>query len=196
MRDRRTHDERGIGNAPGDDDLCAVAERGRDLLRALVDVGARERAREEFRRKVASHDGLARAARQVVAFHHGDARDGKPQLACQAGDGRGRAARVGGAEVAHDGNAVREAIAEDRPQLQREERVESLRRVGAPLELREGERALGEHLEDDRRRAAARDERLHHRRRRVHAVAGKAGAGSHREVHHPASPRCEPRRVA
>ncbi len=179
VRQRGPERERRVRHAAGDDDLRAVADGGGDLERALVGVGADEARLVELAFEALAQQRTAGGVGQVVARHHRDARRAQAELARQRGDAPRRAPRVGGTEVADDDDAVGEAVGEHRPQFEVEQRLVAAFGVGAPGELGGGQRALGEHLEDQRRRPAALDQRAHHRRRRVDAVARETRPASH-----------------
>jgi hypothetical protein len=88
------------------------------------------------------------------------------------------ARRIGGAEVAHDADAVREALAEDGPEHVVEERFVATVRIRAARELRQRERALGERFEHEHRGLPEPGERIDHGTRRVGAVAGETGGAT------------------
>src|SRR5207245_6456527 len=119
-------------------DLRAGSQRRGDLHRALVYARAREGATRVLGRDVLAHDRLARPARKVVAFHDADPEGSQPQLAREALDRARGPARIRGAEIADDGNAVRDAIGEDRAKLHLEERLVALVGVALAFELRDG----------------------------------------------------------
>ena len=130
------------------------------------------------------HDGAARVVRQVIAAQHGNARGRKPELLRQALNQAGSALWVGCAEVANDGDAVRQAIGQHRAQLQFEQGLVAQLRVAAFAQVLIGQRALGQVLVNYGRRAAARNQRTHDRQARVHAVPRKPCATTHRQCLH------------
>ena len=115
---------------------------------------------------------------QVVATGHRDARRAQTELARQRGDTVRRGPGIGGAEIADDDDAVAQAIGQHRAQFEFEQGLEAALGVGAARQLRGGQGAFGEHLEDQRRGAAAFDQRTHHQCRRVGAVAREAGSAA------------------
>ena len=133
------------------------------------------------------HDGAACIVRQVIAAHHGNARGRQAELLRQALNQAGGALRVGSAEVADDGDAVRQAIGQHRAQLQLEQRLVAQLRVAAFAQVLVGQRALGQVLVNHGRRAAARDQGAHDRQARVHAVPRKPCATTHRQCLHASS---------
>jgi hypothetical protein len=128
-------------------------------------------------RRGAKHRPLLGGA-DVVAFDHGDPRRREAELGRERGDAACRAARVGGAEVADDADAVLEATRQHRPEQLVEQRLVAALGVAAAGELRQREGALGEAFEDEERRAAGGDQRVDHRARGVGAVAGEAGGAA------------------
>jgi len=82
--------------------------------------------------------------------------------------------RVGGPEIAHDGNAVFQTSAKHGPRHRLQQRRITAVGIFAAVELRQRQRMFRERLEDQRSRAAARDQRLYNRRRRFRPVAAES----------------------
>ena len=200
VRDAGPQRQRRVGHAPGDHHLRAGPQRVGNFEGAQVHVGADEAvfveatlqpvlrpAVDSVFQRVAQRLAVLGAA-QVVALDHRDARR-RQALFCRHARNAGRCAqRIGSAEVAYDGDAMPQTVGQHGAQGEFEQRLEAARRVGPPCQVRQGQRAFGKHLEDQRRRAAAPDQRGHHRARCIHAVAGEAGTaadgnGGHRAGH-------------
>ena len=182
MGERRADGERGVGDATGDDDLRAGEQRVGDRLGAEVGVGADHRRQHvvdagRFAEGRAQQRPLLGGA-EVVAFDHRDPRRREAELGGEGGDAACRAARIGGAEVADDADAVREAAREHRPQQLVEQRLVAVLGIDAARQLGQREGALGQALEDQERRPAGGDQRVDHRAGRVGAVAGEAGGAA------------------
>ncbi|GAC1537208.1 MAG: hypothetical protein NVS2B4_17450 [Ramlibacter sp.] len=120
--------------------------------------------------QVVAQQRPGRLAREIVATHDGDARTRQSQLGGEPLDDQRGAIGIGGAEVAHNGDPMCEAIGQHRAQFLLEQRLVAKLRVGALGQLLGRERALGEILEDQGGRPAARDEGAHHRRPRIRAI--------------------------
>jgi hypothetical protein len=180
--ERGTDGKRRVGDAAGDDDVGAGEQRVGDRIGAEVGVRADHRLHDG----VDVGAGAERSAKQrslrsrteVVAFDDGDPRRLHAELGGEGSDAPRRAARVGGAEVADDADAVIEAARQHRPQQVIEERLVASVGIAPARQLGQRERALGERLEDQERRPAGGDERVDHRARGVGAVAGEAGGAA------------------
>jgi hypothetical protein len=127
---------------------------------------------------VFAQDRPSRFTRQVVAGDNGDARPRQAQLRREPLDHAGGAVRVGRAEVADDGDAVRQAVGQHWPQLQRQARLVAQLGIGPLGQLLLGQGALGQVLVDQGAGAATLDQRAHHARAGVDAVTRKTGAAT------------------
>ncbi len=181
VRNRRADRERGIGHTTGDDDLRAGIECGGDRKCALVDIGADEAALVESAFEAAADDLLAAGAREIVALDHRDARCCEAEFLCEPQDQVCGRARIGGAEVADDRDLVLQAVGQDRPQFEVEQHLVTRIGIGLLRQLRQRERALGQHLEHHDCRPAALDQRAHDRAGRIDPVAREAGAAPDRK---------------
>ncbi len=88
-------------------------------------------------------------SREVVSVHHGDMRNAHAQFLRHPCNLKRRGTRVGGAEVAHDADAVSNALRQDRPQHRVQQRLVSALRIGPATQLRQCQRAFRESLEDE-----------------------------------------------
>ena len=113
VRHRRPDRERGIGDAAGDDDLRARPQRIRDRLRALVHVRAHE-ARSRLAGRCSREERPTALVGEIVALDDADPQAREAELARERVEPPRRGARIGGAEVADDRDAVLDASLEDR----------------------------------------------------------------------------------
>ena len=109
---------------------------------------------------------------------HGNAWRLEAQLLCQAGDGARRTRRVGGAEVADDANAVLQAVGQHRPQKIQHQRLKACIGVALACQLGQGQRALGQGLENQHRRLGLANQLLYDRAGGIDAVARESGGAA------------------
>ena len=119
--------------------------------------------------------------RQIVALDDADPQAVQALLARKRLQASRRGARIGGAEISNDRDAVLDAGLEDRPDEARELRLIAPFGILPARDLRERERALGESLEDQRGRAAARDECVDDRAGGIGTVAREPSAPADRQ---------------
>ena len=125
---RRAHDQRGVADPPGDDDVGAAAERLGDAPAAEVGVGRQRiaagvegerRAAVEVAEALAGAAQLAQVRHQIIPFDDGDTRL-LAQLVRQRRQGVAEAARIEPAGVRHDLDVARQTLAQDLLQLRHE----------------------------------------------------------------------------
>ena len=87
--------------------------------------------------------------------------------------------RIGGAEIAHDRNAVRQTARKHGAHQFLQQRFKAALGVLQAGELRQGQRAFCEGLEDQAGWSSGADEGIHHGVGGVDAVAGEAGGRTH-----------------
>ena len=97
------------------------------------------------------------------------------------------AARIGGAKVADDRDAVSDAVGQYWTQLGVQQWLVAQRRIGALGQLGKCQRALCQVLEDQRRRMARRDQCGHDRRRGVDPVTRTPCGAADQKILHAAA---------
>ena len=131
----RSDEERGIGDAPGDDHLRAACQRRQQRLRAQISVGRDDRI-VLAQRAAGFQCGLAQVERgkDVVSGHRGDAQ-AQAEPAGDLDDPPGGGERIRRAHVG-DPHAVAHARRQEQLHSPLEQRVVSAVRIAAPPQLR------------------------------------------------------------
>ena len=176
--------QRRVGDPAGDHDLRALAQGFDDRCGAEIGIGGHQ---QFFVRQVLATGAQyveALGTEHIVAGDHADpgARSGLRNETCNHLRCRGRICRP---KIADDRDVVLEAVLQDWLEQGCELRLVADRWIFAPAQLRGGQCALAQGLEDDGGALAGGPQIAHHRKWRIEPVARIAGtrADEHAPAH-------------